>query len=153
MIDEKESEKLFRQLADALRNLGMGWVVDEVYEHIASGKGSQPVKVRFPKSVQRVLWRTEEGEREKGRQGFTGRLEFTAQERLKLLAESAVSVVHDSVEIDEVLAKEFGELAFIPEIPEESERGFTIGAPDSRRSAAARALERQLREFIAELER
>lgn len=28
MIDDKESERLFRQLADALRNSGMGWVVD-----------------------------------------------------------------------------------------------------------------------------
>lgn len=152
MIDDKESERLFRQLADALRASGMGWIVDEVYDHIASGKGSHAVNVKFPKRATRVLWGEEE-ERDKGRPGFTGRIEFTAQERLKLLAESAVSVVRDSVHIDETLTKEFERITFIPEVPEESERGFTVHRPNQTRRNAAEGLERSLREFIAELER
>lgn len=152
MIDEKESEGLFRQLADALRASGMGWIVDEVYEHIAAGKGSQTVTVKFPKRITRVL-RGEDEEPERGRSGFTGRVEFTAQERLKLLAESAVSVVHDSVDIDDALAKEFGTLSFIPEVPEEAERGFTVGHSDQVRRASVERLDRQLRDFITELEK
>ncbi len=152
MIDDRESERLFRQLADALRTSGMGWVVDEVYEHIASGKGLHTVRVKFPKRAHRVL-RGEEEEAETGRPGFSGRTEFTAQERLKLLAESAVSVVRDAVDIDETLTMEFGRLNFIPEVPEESERGFTIDHPDRRRRDAVESLERLLRGFISELER
>jgi hypothetical protein len=152
LIDDKESEQLFRQLAEALRTSGMGWVVDQVYEHIASGKGVHAVSVKFPRQARRVV-RGEEEEPDRGRPGFTGRIEFTAQERLKLLADSAVSVVRDSVDIDEALTKEFGKVRFVPEVPEESERGFEIDRPDEARRSSIERLERWLREFNAELER
>jgi hypothetical protein len=153
MVSDHQCEDLFRAFATTLSNLGMGWIVDQVYEHIAAGKAVEPVSVKVRHDAVQINLMEEDEPSASRRSKSSRRIEFTPRERLTVLVNAAERCVKDCIELDDTLTKEFGVVHFRPEIPEEGERTFDVTVPDPKRRAAAEALNHQVREFISELER
>jgi hypothetical protein len=148
MIDltDEESMQAYDALLDRLRELQLGWVIQQVEAAIALGK-PEPRRLR-KEEVGEPVWRLVSPDASGKRRGtpavFIVAAEYTVQERLSLLIEAIrASVIEPVTFAADILAffpeslSESG-IQFIPEL--ESVEGFAIdrAVVQSREGAAAR---------------
>ena len=149
-MDQETSELTFTELAAVLRKAEMGWIVDQVFESIAEGKGLQVVKAGS-KRKRAELNRSEPTESDTRGNIYRRRLDYSPQERVILLANAFKAFLNDSLAIDKTLTDRYTTISFRPEIPEESERSFEIVAPSTERVSVTQQLLSDIELLIAEV--
>jgi hypothetical protein len=150
-MDQETSELTFTELAAVLRKAEMGWIVDQVFESIAEGKGLQVVKAGS-KRRRSKLNLSEMTESDTRGNVYRRRLDYSPQERVVLLANAFKAFLTDSLAIDKALTDRYTTISFRPEIPEENERSFQITAPSTERSSVTQQLLTDIDLLIAEVD-